>query len=300
MEYLTISDIISQAKRSQRDFQFNSKLQVIDKSISYTKDKKPYLILRMRDITGELSKIKKWTENEDELNLYDNLFDIGNIIELNGQYQSNWNSIVINTAKKLNKNQFNLEEFVVSPISNQERLIEKLNETLSKINNKFLKELLENIFGDIKIREKYFECPSSISKHHPYRCGNLEHTIGMITAFENFTDFYKKNTELNIDLIFTGIILHDIGKIFEYKIKNEVPSYNKDYVLLDHINLGAQLITEYIKEIDDFPKDLENRIIHIVLSHHGRKQWGSPIEPQFPEAEIVHYLDMIDSRFKSI
>ena len=300
MEYLTISDIISQAKRSQRDFQFNSKLQVIDKSISYTSSRKPYLILRMRDITGDLSNIKKWTENEDELNLYDKLFNIGNIIELNGQYQSSWNSIVINTAKKLNKNQINLEEFVVSPISNQERLIEKLNETLSKINNKFLKVLLKNIFGNIKIREKYFDCPSSISKHHPYRCGNLEHTIGMINAFENFIDFYQKNTELNIDLIFTGIILHDIGKIFEYKIKNEVPSYNKDYVLLDHINLGAQLITTYIKEIDDFPKDLENRIIHIVLSHHGRKQWGSPIEPQFPEAEIVHYLDMIDSRFKSI
>lgn len=300
MEYLTISGILKQAKESREDFEFKAKLQVIDRSIAYTSSGKPYFILRMRDITGDFPNVKKWTENEDELNFYDRLFNFGNILELKGQYQEKWNSVVIINAKELNENEFNLEEFVISIFTDQERLIEKFNEAISKVKNQFLKTLLNNIFEDDRIRKKYFECPSSISKHHPYRCGNLEHTIGMITAFENFTDFYKKNTELNIDLIFAGIILHDIGKIFEYKIKNEVPSFNKDYVLLGHINLGAQLITEYIKEIDDFPKDLENRIIHIVLSHHGRKQWGSPIEPQFPEAEIVHYLDMIDSRFKSI
>lgn len=300
MPNLTISDIINQAKESQRDFQFSSKLQIIDKTINYTSSGKPYFILKMRDITGDLGNIKKWTESEEELNLYNNLFEIGNIIELNGQYQQTWNSIVINSARKLNENQFSLEEFVISPISNQERLIEKLNETISKITDKFLKSLMKNIFDDEEIKEKYYICPSSIIKHHSYSCGNLEHTLGMITAFENFIDFYQRNTKLNVDLIYTGIILHDIGKIFEYKIKNEVPSYNQDYALLDHINLGAQLITEYIKGIDGFPKDLENRIIHIILSHHGRKQWGSPIEPQFPEAEIVHYLDMIDSRFKSI
>lgn len=300
MEFLNVSEIIGKAERSNKDFQFESKLQVIDKLISYTRNKRPYFVLRLRDITGEIPNCRKWTNDDDEFNFYNDLFDVGNIIKINGQYQCQWNSIIIDRVSILEENDFNLEEFVLFPIEDQERLIEKFNEIISQIKNNFLKNLLIEIFSNIEIKEKYCECPSSISKHHPYRSGNLQHTIGMLTAFKKFTDFYQRNTELNVDLIYTGVILHDIGKLFEYTVKNEVPSYNKDYALRDHISLGAQFVEKYIKEIKDFPKDLKNRILHIILSHHGRKEWGAPIEPQFAEAEIVHYLDMIDSRFKSV
>jgi len=86
-----------------------------------------------------------------------------------------------------------------------------------------LKELLDKIFSDNDIKTKFIECPSSVKKDHPYKFGNLEHTIGMIKIFENLETFYNRSTNLDVDLIYTGIILHDIGKIYEYYIYNGIP-----------------------------------------------------------------------------
>ena len=298
-EYLKANEIIAKINEFQNDFTFKTKLQVSDQIISTTKYKNQYLTLSMRDITSELRKIKKWINEGEELDSLRELFDIGSILEIDGKYDKEYYSISINNARKLSSSEFNLEDYVKLPNINKEKLIEKLYETISKIKYIYLKELLKKIFNDDIIKNKYFECPSSIKIHHPYQCGNLEHTIGMITIFEKFVDFYERNTNLNIDLIYTGILLHDIGKIYEFVMYNGIPKKNMEYTLYSHLILGDQLISKIITKINDFPKDLENRVRHIILSHHGRKEWGSPVEPQFLEAEIIHYLDMIDSRFKS-
>ena len=298
-EFLKANEIIVKAKELQNDFFFKAKLQVIDQIIGATKQGNPYLIIPMRDNTSELRKIKKWINEDEELESLREFFEIGSIIEITGKYEKNFNSITINNAKKLSSREFNLGDFIKPPNIDENMLIKKLFETISKIKNNNLKELLENIFKNEEIKKKYFECPSSIKIHHPYICGNLEHSISLITIFENFVNFYNRNSNLDIDLIYTGIILHDIGKIYEFFIYNGIPRSNTEYAMLGHHVLGDQLISKFLNEIYGFPKDLGNRIRHIILSHHGRKEWGSPIEPQFPEAEIVHYLDMIDSRFKS-
>lgn len=298
-EFLKANEIIKKAMRSKEDFDFKTKLQVLDQIIATTRQGNPYLILIMRDSTSELRNIKKWINEGEQLKNLQDYFDVGSIFEVIGKYDKKYNSITIHSANKLKVGEFDLSDFIKLPFINEKMLVEKLFEAISKIKNNYLKELLEIIFNEKEIREKFFECPASITIHHPYKCGNLEHCIGMITVFENFESFYNKNSNLDTDLIYTGIILHDIGKIYEYSIYNGIPNREVEFAMLGHHALGDQLVSRFISGIHDFPKDLENRIRHIILSHHGRKEWGSPVEPQFPEAEIIHYLDMIDSRFKS-
>lgn len=298
-EFLKVNELLTKIKELKTDFYFKSRLQITDQIISTTKQGKPYLIFSMRDNTKEIRNVRKWINESEKLDHLCDFYDIGSIFEIGGKFDKKYNSISINSAKKLSSNEFSLKDYVKLPDINVEDLNKCLFETISEIHNEKLKELLNKIFDDNDISTKFFECPSSIKIHHPYKYGNLEHTNGMLTIFKNFEAFYKRNTLFDVDLIYTGIILHDIGKIHEYSIYNGLPISNKEYSLLGHHILGDQLVLKKIKEIDDFPKDLENRIRHIILSHHGKKEWGSPIEPQFPEAEIIHYLDMIDSRFKS-
>ncbi|MFX1525691.1 MAG: HD domain-containing protein, partial [Promethearchaeota archaeon] len=99
-------------------------------------------------------------------------------------------------------------------------------------------------------------------------------------------------------LIYTGILLHDIGKIFEFSLNNDLPMKTADGRLYGHLVLGEKYISRVIEGIQDFPKDLKNKITHMILSHHGKIEWDSVVEPLFPEAELLHLLDMIDSRFK--
>jgi len=296
--FLKANEIISKSIEAQSNFQFKSKLQVTNQSTGTTKHGDPYLILTLRDTTSELRRVNKWISSKMELEYYRKLFEIGNILEIEGTFSKEYGSISIDKVRELSITEINLDDFVISPKIDEKELIKVLNETISNIKNEKLKSLLEIIFNDNDVKTKFIECPSSVEKHHPYKYGNLEHTIGMIKIFENLEAFYNRNTNLDVDLIYTGIILHDIGKIYEYYIYNGIPKTNPEYSLIEHLILGDQLVLKFIKEIRDFPKDLENRIRHLILSHHGRKEWGSPIEPQFPEAEILHYLDMIDSRFK--
>jgi len=297
-EFLSAKQIIKRAKEFQKNFKYKTRLQVFDRTVDYTKSKQPYLKLIMRDITNKISNIKKWTNSQEEFDLYYEIFQPGNVLELDAEHDVKWGSSTIKTARKLSDSEYNLEDFAPTLMKDKKVLIKTLEDTITSIKNESLRDLLNNIFEDKDIKDKYLKCPSSITPHHAYECGNLEHTISMLRLFQQLIDFYDEDTQLNIDLIYSGIILHDIGKIFEYSLNNTIPQKNPDSTLLGHHILGDELVTKFIKEIEDFPKDLGIKIRHIIVSHHGKKEWGASIEPRFPEAEIIHYLDMIDSRFK--
>ncbi|MFX0102150.1 MAG: family 1 glycosylhydrolase, partial [Candidatus Hodarchaeota archaeon] len=99
---------------------------------------------------------------------------------------------------------------------------------------------------------------------------------------------------------FFALIDVDIGKSYEHTMEKGIPQVAPGMSLIGHIALGDQIVKKAIDEMESFPKDLEKKIRHIILSHHGRKEWDAIVEPQFAEAEIVHYLDMVDSRFKMV
>lgn len=297
-EILKANEILQKIREARNDFSFNTKLQVINHTKKHTKDGRPYFIITFRDLSGELSNFNKWTSNEEEYQQEIKKFEIGNIMEIDCMYKIKFGKIDITNYRKLEKSEFNLNNFVKQTKIDSVSLFRKIHQIILNIQNVKLRELLEKILSDEDIKNKYIECPSSIIHHHNYKYGNLEHTVGMITIFDQLISYYERNTLLDVDLIYTGIILHDIGKIFEISLNNDLPMKTIEGRLYSHLILGDQFVTKVIKGIEDFPKDLENKIRHLILSHHGKKEWDSVVEPQIDEAEILHYLDMIDSRFK--
>lgn len=296
-EFLKADDIILKATTSQSNFNFKTRLQVIEQFQKTTKHGKPYIIVTLRDSTNELRSVKKWIDNENDLEAQSQKLAVGNVLEIDGTYEIKYGPN-IKKSKVLKSDEIKLDDFVKQPDLDKEALIDVIFEVISNIKNELLKKFLDDIFKDEHIKNKYIECPSSIKYHHPYKYGNLEHTVGMIKIFRQLVTHYNRNTNLDIDLIYTGIIIHDIGKLLEYELNNGIPRIIKGSDLHGHLVLGSQLVSRYMNKIDNFPKDLKNRIRHMILSHHGKEEWDSIVKPQFPEAELLHYLDMIDSRFK--
>ena len=297
-EFLKAKDILKKVKETRIDFNLKARLQVVKHIKKYTKAEKPYLSITFRDISGEIPNFTKWTNNEEEYQHEISRFEQGNVIEIAGTYKSKFGTIDIIAYRKLEKSEFNLDNFIKPSRIDSESLFNKIQEVINKIQTLKLKQLVEKIFSHEEIKKKYIECPSSIIHHHNYKHGNLEHTVGMINIFEQLINYYEGRTLLNVDLIYIGIILHDIGKVFELRLNNGLPIISKEGKLYGHLVLGDQFVSEIIKSIDDFPKDLENKIRHLILSHHRKKKWDSVVKPQFPEAHLLHLLDMIDSRFK--
>lgn len=298
IQYLKANDILLKTNELNTDFTVRANLQVIERIPDITRPGNPYFHLVLGDITRKVRAVK-FAKDSEELEALRNIFEIGNIVNIVGLYGQRFASINISEERILNRNEFNLNNFIAQSNVNIDTLVEFLGETIESIQNDKLKTLLIKIFEDDDIKTKYIKCPSSVGQHHSYKYGNLEHTISMIRMFRELEQFYNRNTNLDVDLIYTGIILHDIGKINEFTTNNDLP-IRTGMGLIGHVNLGADLVLRFIREINDFPKDLENRILHLILSHHGRKEWGTVVVPLFTEAEILHYLDMIDSRFKKI
>jgi len=298
MEQLTsnIEEIIIMAKESRSNFSIKGKYQIVNVTKDISKIGKPYYKLMLRDKTGMIRAVR-FVDKEETLKKLTDIYEPGNIIAIEGNYQKKFDLVRIYNEKVLNNSEFNAEDYVTPSKFNVIELREILEDTICSINNEYLTLILKNIFNDKTIREKYNECPSSIGFHHSYKSGNLKHVVSMIKTFNILVKNHEFNTECNIDLIYTGIILHDIGKIKEYRINNDFPVRKPGYGLMGHIYLGTEIVSNFIKEIEDFPPELEKKLLHLILSHHGKKEFGSPVEPQIKEAEILHYLDMLDSKF---
>ena len=297
-EYLKASEILQKLKEAHTNFSFKTKLQVIKNTKKHTRDGRPFISMTLRDQSGEVPNFTKWTNNEEEYQQEIKKFEIGNIIEFTGRYKVKYSSTDIIEPKILNESEYNIEEFAKSIQLEKTTLFDQIESVMHSLKNVKLKELLEMIFSDEAIKKRYIECPSSIIHHHNYKYGNLHHTVGMINLFNQLVKFYEKDTLLDIDLIYVGIILHDIGKVFEFSLNNDLPMKTSEGKLYGHLILGDQFVSEILKKIEDIPQDLENRIRHLILSHHGKIEWDSVVEPQTAEAEILHLLDMLDSRFK--
>lgn len=159
-----------------------------------------------------------------------------------------------------------------------------------------LRALLLAFLEDGAIAEKYKLAPAAMSYHHAYLGGLIEHVLSLIGLADKVCDHYA---ELRRDVIVAGLVLHDIGKIEELSYKTGI-RYTTRGQLIGHISIGAEMVSEKIRAIPEFPAALKDQLLHIILSHHGELQFGSPKEPVFPEALVVHHLDNLDSKLQSM
>ncbi|MEO0078810.1 MAG: HD domain-containing protein, partial [candidate division WOR-3 bacterium] len=184
------------------------------------------------------------------------------------------------------------DDFVAASRLNRDEMLTELRGFITGVKNVHLRALLDSFFDDPRFVEQFCLVPAGARVHHAYIGGLLEHTLMMCRGARLLPEIYP---EIDHDLLLTGIILHDIGKIKEY-VYDIAIDHTLDGRLLGHLVMGCQMIEEKITGLVGFPEELSRLIRHIILSHHGALEFGSPKTPKFVEAFVVYALDYLDSR----
>ncbi len=176
-------------------------------------------------------------------------------------------------------------------------MLAELDAFIGSVKDPWIRRLLRDLFvSDGALRAAFAQAPAAKSMHHAHLGGLLEHTLSVMGMAERACAHYR---DLNRDLVLAGVFLHDVGKTAELSYQRSF-GYTDAGNLLGHIALEAQWISQAMGRIPDFPEELRLQILHIVLSHHGRLEFGSPVLPKTPEALLVHYLDDLDGKLEAM
>lgn len=256
--------------------------------------------LILTDSSGKSIEYKYWGSFDENgvKQLYNTIKD-DSVIYLQGQFSFYQGKPQIasneqHRIKVLEKGQYSEGDFIKRTKKDIEDLYLKLKGHINKVKDSKLKILLENIFTQ-EIGEKFKKHPAAISIHHNWVGGLLEHTLEVVKYCELSKELFPS---LNLDLLITGALLHDIGKLEEMEMTTRIKGTNKG-MLSGHIVLGSILVSKKMDEIG-LEEELKNKILHLILSHHGKEEYGSPKQPMFPEALALYYADEASSKIAEI
>ncbi len=270
--------------------------KLISKRTQNTKDGKSFLLITIADKTGSLRGIDWFNPEKNEK------LSIGDIISVKGKIVVFENRLQINVDKneksimKVSYEEIESDKFISQGNKNIQELLEKLKFLIEQIEDINIKNTLKDILLESNISKKYQNAPAAISIHHAYKHGLLEHSINVtklaLKISENY-EYYNANK----DILIAGSLLHDIGKIKEYKITKAGIDKTEIGEMIGHMNLGISILEPFF---ENFSEDLKNHIYHIILSHHGELEYGSPILPKTMESMIIHFADNIDSKLVQV
>ncbi len=252
----------------------------------------PFLRLILSDKTGTFPAL--WWKPPKNADLA--VFKKGDVVFISGhiEYFQGYLQPKLKEIRVAQREEFNPSKFICEsrfPIN--EQLI-RLLEYIESVENPFLKKLLEHFFYDDAFVEQFIKTPAGKTIHHACIGGLLEHTLGVVEICETVAKRFKS---LNRDLLISAAILHDIGKVHEYKIEIAIDRTTEG-ILLGHLYMSCEMVTKAIDKIDGFPQDLKVKLLHCILSHHGEYEHGSPKKPKTLEAVALAYADALDSRVK--
>jgi 3'-5' exoribonuclease len=175
-------------------------------------------------------------------------------------------------------------------------LWKQLKATVESITNADLKRLLDALLSDPEVAKEYREAPAARHLHHAWLGGLLEHVVSLLGLADRVAAHYPM---LDRDLLMTGVILHDIGKVRELSWETGF-DYTIDGVLLGHIQMGVDLVEKTIASLPDFPERMRTLVLHMILSHHGKLEFGSPKLPMIPEALVLNFVDDLDAKMQAM
>ncbi len=267
------------------------KIVKIDKRI--TKTGSEFLQIELKDKTGTIKGLKfsSGLLSENDKNIRE-----GNVYHINGIYSKQYNSIRINKIKKCQENEYNETDYE-NKHKNPKELMNIIYETINSIKDVDIKLILKLFFEDDEFIKKFYDSPAAFYYHHNYKNGLLEHTANVLSICKNLTILYPK---LNYDLLCAGAILHDIGKIKVYNLQETNIEYTEYGKLMGHIYIGSEMV-KYKTKNKLIDQNKINKIVHLILSHHGEKElgYGSTVDPQLPEAIALHHADNLDATLKN-
>lgn len=268
----------------------DEKFLVKSARLSETRAGKPYLILTVMDKSGELAG-PVW----DNAERIQEICQPGECIHLKGSVQSYRDKLQlkVDEVAPVAREEIDLADFLQATIHDRSRMAEDLQLLVRSVANPFLRKLLNRFFGKGEIWERFQEAPAAKGIHHAYLGGLLEHSLSMARVAEMLAGHYQG---VDRSLLIAGALLHDLGKIEELSMENGVIDYTARGRLKGHLVIGSEMVGRAAAHIADFPEELLESLQHLILSHHGRQEYGSPTVPMTVEAFVLNYIDELDSK----
>ncbi|MGB9720315.1 MAG: 3'-5' exoribonuclease YhaM family protein [bacterium] len=261
------------------------------KNLKEKKDGGFFTQIDLSDRTGTIEGVA-WENVSNELKnipVGEFVFVTGNVSEYNERLQ-----VVVSSISKINEAEVEAEDFLPVVEEDIEKVIAEIKETTSKVNNPFLKELLIQFIKDETFMDKFRRAPAAKKIHHAGIGGLAVHTRNVMNLVSRACETFNF---LNVDLLITGSFLHDVGKIYEYTYEKKLDQTTAGR-LIGHIIFGYEMVQDKISKIKGFPEQLRLKLLHLILSHHGELEYGSPTLPSFPEALLLHFMDNLDSKLE--
>jgi len=266
---------------------------VASKQVKNKKNGELYLSLTLADRSGQL-QANMWDNVADTLNAFeqDDFVKVkGKVQKYNGRWQ-----ITIHKLRKLADGEVDYADYLPKTSKDIDQLWKTLGEYVETFQDPWLKRLVQGFMADETIAAAYKNAPAAKTLHHAFVGGLLDHVVSLFTVCDLAVRNYP---HVNRDLLLTGVFLHDIGKVHELAYQRAI-SYTTQGQLLGHMIIELEMLHEKLAHIPGFPDEYKILIEHLIISHHGQYEFGSPKLPMFPEALMLHYLDDLDSKMESM
>jgi 3'-5' exoribonuclease len=270
-----------------------SSFVVASKQVKNKKTGEPYLDLLLADRSGQIAA-KMWDNVADSLNAFEQ-DDFLKVKGLINKFNNRW-QLTLHKVRKMEEAEVDPTDYMPKTSKNVEELWRTLGEFVGSFKNPHLKALLEAFMSDPEIAAAYKTAPAAKTLHHAFIGGLLDHVVSLFHSCDLVSRNYP---QIDRDLLLTGVFLHDIGKIFELSFSRSF-SYTTRGQLLGHMIIELEMLQAKIAMVPGFPPELKPLIEHMIISHHGQYEFGSPKLPMFPEALMLHYMDDLDSKMEAM
>jgi 3'-5' exoribonuclease len=265
---------------------------VTSKQVRLKRDGGSYLHLICSDRSGQLSaKLWDGVEMAGEITVDDIVKVRGRLGEYQGRLE-----ITIDKIRKAKNEEVDLQDFLPATLCDIDQLWCELQNFVGSVHDLNLQQLLKAMLVDEDIARRFRRAPAAKVMHHAYLGGLLEHVVSLCSA----ADLIQRNYPwISRDLLLAGAILHDLGKLDELTYDRAF-NYTDEGRLLGHMAICLRILREHASRLHDFPGTLLITLEHLILSHHGKKEFGSPVEPAIAEAILLHFLDNLDSKLAAV
>jgi 3'-5' exoribonuclease len=259
-----------------------------------TKAGKPYLNITLMDQSGVISG-KIW----DQAARFLPECQEGGVVAVQAKVQSYRDNLQLNisTIQQLDPSTVDMGQFIPSTDNDVEQMTTEFIMLAKSVKDPFIRKLLLKFFNNEEFLALFKRAPAAKGMHHAYLGGLLEHTLGVARLADQVAKLYP---DLDRSLLLAGAMLHDIGKVKEFSFDSPVIDYSDPGRLMGHMVIGVEMVQERIQAIRDFPEDLGVRLKHLILSHHGRYEFGAPTLPMLMEGFVLNFVDDMDAKLNTI
>ncbi|MCC6464110.1 MAG: HD domain-containing protein [Planctomycetes bacterium] len=266
--------------------------QVSESRVLKTRNGKPYLALSLRDNSGTIGA-KRWDVSEAEAAGA----KTGSYLELQGEIElyRNVPQLIVRALRPAAPEDVDPELFATRTTFDPAQLATEVRELLVNLPDEDLRRVAQAYLDDSEFMARFEVSPAAERMHHPYRFGLLEHVHSVMTLGEKMCEHYSW---LDRSLVLLGLFLHDSGKVVEL-VGEETPGYSTEGELLGHITIGINMLDRKLQALGDIPPRKGVLLKHIILSHHGQAEFGSPKPTMVPEALLVHAIEMLDAKLNA-